>query len=210
MKYLLTIWMLCFGITVVSAQEVYNSSGKPGKRKSKESTVKGFDPSRLIFGGGVIASFGTGFTDFGVSPIVGYRFTDRFSAGIGLGYQYLKQTEYVYTSSISAYAPYPSQAHILSPSIWTRVHVFNDIFAEGVFEYNVMYLSDYAIDQNSYEVVPEKITIGVPSLLLGAGIKRPIGGRASFIIEVLYDVLQQDNSPYFGIPVIKGGIVVGL
>ncbi len=36
----------------------------------------------------------------------------------------------------------------------------------------------------------------VPFLLLGGGIVQPISSRASFFIEVLFDVLQDDGSPY--------------
>ncbi len=209
MKYVLTILVLSLGINIASAQEVYNSTGKPGHKKSKETHVKGFDPSRLVFGGGAIAGFGTGYANVGVSPIVGYRLTDRFAAGVGLGYEYLKQPQFLYNPSSQQDEMYSAQANIISPSIWARYQAFRTVFFEGTFEYNLIYFSDYNYD-NNYNIASEKLNVGVPCLLLGGGVKQPISDRASFVIEFLYDVLQQDNSPYFGIPVLRAGIVVGL
>ena len=40
---------------------------------------KGFDPQRLFFGGNFGLTFGN-FTFINVSPVVGYRLTDKFSA----------------------------------------------------------------------------------------------------------------------------------
>lgn len=210
MKYALITVLLCFGINMLSAQEVYNSSGRPGHKKHKESGIKGYDPSKLVFGGGAVAGFGSGYANFGISPIVGYRFRENFAAGVGLGYEYLKFSQFMYNPMISDYQSYATQAHIISPSVWTRVGIINNVFAEGIFEYNIMAISDYGYDDNYTTVVPEKLTVGVPSLLLGGGIKQPAGDRVSVIFEILYDVLQQDRSPYWGVPVFRGGIVVGL
>ena len=79
--------MVLVGYTA-SAQEVYTSSGRPANAKKKEEKQKGFDISRLVVGGGIGLGFGD-ITSISVSPMVGYRITDNFSAGVGFGYQYL-------------------------------------------------------------------------------------------------------------------------
>lgn len=209
MRYLLLIVIVALGIQTASAQDVYTSSGRPQYAKKKENKKKGYDPSKLILGGGLVASFGSGYADLGVSPIIGYRFTDRFSAGVGLGYEYLKNTIELYDQYSGAYNPYNTSASIISPSVWSRCFVYRNVFLTGVFEYDVMFLNTADYD-NSGNIYTEKSTLNVPCLLLGGGLRQPLGGRVSVVAELLYDVLQQPNSPYLGQPVIRFGIVAGL
>ncbi|MEO8733995.1 MAG: hypothetical protein ABI373_06665, partial [Flavobacteriales bacterium] len=52
--------------------------------------------------------------------------------------------------------------------------------------------------------------IWVPELLLGGGIVQPLGGRTSFYLQIMFEVLQDPNSIYLGIgPIFSGGIGVG-
>ena len=64
------------------------AASRNARKKGKAQDHKGFDPSRIICGGGFGFGFGSVTNIEQLSPIVGYRFTDQFSAGIGLGYQY--------------------------------------------------------------------------------------------------------------------------
>ena len=57
---------------------------------------------RLFFGGGFGLTVGS-VTHVDISPMVGYRITDRFSAGIGLSYQYYKYPAYNIKTSIYGY-----------------------------------------------------------------------------------------------------------
>lgn len=112
MKYIVSVLMLCLGISFANAQEVYTSSGRNVHAK-KEKKVTGFDPSRLIIGGGIIASFGTGYTDAGISPIVGYAITDHFAAGIGIGYEYFSIQNAYYNQYTGVYDNYTDKANII-------------------------------------------------------------------------------------------------
>src|ERR1017187_10428182 len=87
MKNIVVVLLLFFGISYASAQEVYTSSGKTGFHK-KTKKKKGYDPDRLIIGGGITFGIDGGYVNLGLAPIVGYRITDHFSAGLGLGYLY--------------------------------------------------------------------------------------------------------------------------
>src|ERR1022692_4776451 len=92
MKHIIWVLLVFVSISYASAQDVYTSSGKPGYHK-KTKKVKGYDPSKLIIGGGLTAGYADGSVAVGISPIVGYRFTDHFSAGVGIGYLYSQLPE---------------------------------------------------------------------------------------------------------------------
>lgn len=72
----------------------------------------------------------------------------------------------------------------------------------------MMNYNEHYYDNNG-DIQKEKLSIGVPCLLVGAGIRQPVAGRVAITAELLYDVLQQPNSPYFGQPVFRVGVCTG-
>jgi hypothetical protein len=202
MKRIIVVLLLCVGFTYVSAQEVYNSSGKPGYHK-KTKKNKGYDPSKLILGGGLQAGFGDGYAVAGISPMVGYKFTSHFAAGVGIGYLYEQAPD----PNWSTFPPvYYDKENIVYPNLWARYFVWRGLYLTGAFEYDFISLKapvDYLGDVG-------KLNVNAQCLLAGLGIKQPLGGRASFFIELMWDFLQQPYSPYLGQPDIRAGIAVGL
>ena len=67
MKHLILLLIVCLGVQLASAQEIYNSSGKgkPGFKKATKKK-KGYDPDNLILGGGLNAAIGDGFASAGI------------------------------------------------------------------------------------------------------------------------------------------------
>ena len=203
MKSIFWMLLLFVGISCASAQDVYTSSGKPGYYK-KTKKVKGFDPSKLIIGGGLNASYSNDYVSVGISPLVGYKITDQFSAGIGLGYQYYKFVSYV----DQYYNAYYSSQNIIYPSIWGRYFVFRNFFVDATLEEDFIYQTDPLDQYGNFNAT--KSTFTVPCLLMGVGVNFPIAGRVSLFAEVMYDVLQDPNSPYYGQIVPRAGICAGL
>lgn len=179
-----------------SAQEVYNSSGKTGKAKYKDNRVqKGFDPRRLVYGGGLGLSFGT-ITNVYIAPSIGYRFTDNFAAGITLGYSYYREKDAfqipnLYTGNMKTMDITQS---IYSGSVWGRYVIIPNLFVQAEFEannwdYYSMPSGGFQYDKEGWAIYPkERMT--VPSLLLGGGFRQPIGEYSSMFIMCMYDVLQ--------------------
>ncbi len=200
----------------IQAQEnVYSSSGKPlNKNKDNVKSDKLIDPSRIIFGGWGLFGIASGVTNVGVTPILGYKISDKFSAGIGFGYQYLRIKDYfsVVVDPTTARAElHPLNAHFYSPSVWGRYVIWNNIFAHVEYEHNISSYKEYTNDFTKYPppVITKQTTLTVPSVLLGGGIRQPIGDRASMVFMVLYDVLQDINSPYRNTVAIRLGINFG-
>ena len=203
MKHIVAILVLLAVAGAATAQDVYMSSGHTGFHKKTKK--KGYDPANLIVGGGLNAGFGGGTTEVGVSPIIGYKFTKQFSAGVGIGYQFYRTPSYVDNANNTQYI----SENMVYPSLWGRFFVYRNIYVTGVFEYDDIYLSGNALDNYGMPYF-EKENVQVPCMLFGVGFKQPMGGRVSAVLEALYDVLQLPNSPYLGQPVVRIGFVAGL
>jgi hypothetical protein len=205
MRNILVVLLLCLGFTGATAQEVYTSSGKPGYMK-KAKKHKGYDPDKLIIGGGLNLGLGSGYANVGVAPIVGYRITDQFSAGIGLGYQYNRAP--ILEDPVTNQVYYAYQ-HMIYPSIWTRYFVYKNFFVEATYEYDFINRR-YPLD--NYGMYNEtKSNVTNSCLLVGIGVKQPIAGRVYLYGALVYDVLQGAYSPYpKNSPDVRFGIIAGL
>ena len=187
--------LLCLAYITTQAQEIYNSSGRAGKPKYRENAQKkGFDAKRLIFGGGLGFGAGSGTLAFSISPIVGYRITDNFAAGISLGYQYYKAKDVipVLNYQTANYDYYDYKSTTVSTGAWLRYIIWENIFLHAEYEHNFLSYKDYYSDYNG--VYTEKVRYNIPCLLLGGGYRQPVGDHLSFVIMGLYDVLQ--NIPH--------------
>lgn len=218
MKQILSTALLGFAfIATVSAQEdVYSSSGRPVNKTEKNvKSDKLIDPDRFIIGGWGLFGVGAGVTNIGITPVLGYRITDNFAAGIGFGYQYLRVKNYntvIIDVNSGAEEFRPLTAHIYSPSVWARHIIWNNIFAHVEYEHNIFSQKYFTNDYTQYGTLPViKVneTINVPCLLVGGGLRQPIGDRSSLIFMLLYDVLQDKNSPYRNTVAIRLGVNFG-
>lgn len=213
----LLLGMICFG---VSAQEVYNSSGRAGGYRKKEK--KGYDPDKLVLGGGLNANYARiqlddytsgSYVQFGISPKVGYRLARFLTVGVGVGYQYYKSPDYVaYIQNTPkiAYTHY----NIYYPGVWAKCFVYNPIFISADFEFDVTRVREYRLMYDAFgqpdHLVTKRSTVTAPCALVGAGFRQSLGGRTSATFEIMYDLLQADYSPYYGTLVYRAGIYVGL
>lgn len=192
MKKILVVFLLLAGFCA-DAQEVYTSSGRPvGDKRRNQKQDKGFDPDNLIFGGGLMLQFGD-VTNVSLSPVIGYRFSDKFAAGIGIGYTYYRIKNFfeVQNPTTLQYEFRHFKAHSLSTSLWARYLIFDNVFIQVQPEYNMAWYKNYTFYGKEL-----KESQAVPSILVGAGMRFPISDRASMVGMLMYDVLQDPLSPY--------------
>ena len=145
---------------------------------SELSTLK-----RVTWGGSMAIQLGT-VTLLGASPKIGYRVTEKLTAGLGGTYYYISDKVYGNTSKFygaSAYA-----RHLIMPRIFVHAE------AERVHM------------RIGYELQPTAIDM----LWIGGGYYTSISPRAAAGMVLLYDVLENPNSPYSN-PDIRGGITFG-
>ncbi len=208
MKHIVWVILVFTGINLASAQDVYTSSGKPGYHKKVVKKKTGYDPDKLILGGGLSLDFGTDWIVAGVSPIIGYRITDQFSAGLGVGYLYFKLPDYDMSTT---YTTVYKKGNLIYPNVWARYFVYRNIFLTCNFEYDIISGNYPGFDYNSNQYYTIKESISAQSLLFGIGMKQPIGGRVSMFGQIQHEVLGQPNSPYAGQPLIfNAGVCAGL
>lgn len=150
---------------------------------------------RIYFGGGGGLNASSNQTNISVFPQVGYKVTNNYSAGVGIIYQYVRLGSPI-NKSLSNYGW----------SVFNRFNITRRFFAYGEFER----LSFEFFTAGGFE---QKDRAGYNSLLFGGGYTEQLGGRASFSMMALYNVLYDANDetqPYNSPWVIRAGFGLGL
>jgi hypothetical protein len=146
---------------------------------------------RIFFGGNFGLQFGT-ITFVDVSPLIGYRFTDKFSAGPGISYMF-------YRERFAGFAPF--ETSIYGGRIFSRYEIFRGIFLHGEYEVLNREIFDYLVS-------PDRFRMNVTSILLGGGFRQHMGGRTFLNLLVLWNINESAYSMYNN-PIIRMGINVG-
>jgi len=167
-KFVFVMFVTLGFLQIASAQQMDSPSG--------------FDKSKLFFGGNFGLNFSSGYSLINVSPQVGYHITDQFAAGFGLNYIHYSITypDIKYSQNYGGF------------NVFGRFYPIQYLFIQAQPELN--YIWGKARDNSDKE---DKIpTHFVPSLLLGGGAAIPAGPGA-ITISILYDVVQDQWSPYY-------------
>jgi len=182
----LLIAMFLVGVTAVgaSAQKADSTATRPPAKGKSE-------PSKVYFGGTVGFNFGDYFR-VSVTPWVGYKLAPKASVGAKVGYEYIEDDRYAEKVTSHNYGGSLFTRYLVHPRLYAHAE-----FAEVSYKYST---ANFESDRK-----------WVPFLWLGGGYLQPISPRASMIIEVLFDVLQDNNSPYDDwAPYVSIGVGVGL
>ncbi len=158
-----------------------NNQGNQTKTTQNKSNAKDKMSlgERFTFGGNLGGQIAGNPIFFDVSPIVGYRASERFTIGVGGTYMFYSYKSGTYTNSTSIYAGRYFGMYAFVPQIFA--------YAEHEFM-NTQYF-----DQVDFTFKRRWLS----SPLIGIGFRQPIGGRASFNVIALYNLnYQKEYSPY--------------
>lgn len=148
------------------------------------------DAGEIYWGGSVNVRYGRT-SGIGLYPLIGYKITPQWSIGARLGYEYWWRDRFAETVT----------SHAVSGSLFTRYRVIPQVYAHaegGAGNYDRVIFTGES-DRETY-----------PFLFLGGGFSQRTGRRSWLLFEVLYEVIQDTNSPYDGGgPLIALGIGVG-
>ena len=163
------VYLIAQEVDTTQHVEVVDEPAPPVKAKPNNQ-------QKIFYGGNLGASFGN-YTMVGIYPLVGYNLTPKFSVGVKFLYQYISDKRYEETYTSSNYGG----------SLFARFRIIPQIYLHA----------EYA--QMSYELyngLGESSRTSIPFVFLGAGYRQSLGGAVWLNAQVLFDVLQDSNSPY--------------
>lgn len=192
---------LAVSMSLVEANAQYGASFDQQPLIPRDTSSKGFDRSRIFVGGNLGLSFGD-FTYINVSPLIGYRFSTLFSAGLQINTQYESAKYYDGSNRLVRKDRYT----MLGVGIFGRVYPIPQLFIHAQPEENFL-----VGKQKFYDGTPDdRYHTHVTSMLVGGGYAAPVGNSSEFFVMILYDILQEPNSPYGNQPIFRAGVNLGL
>lgn len=200
---------LLFGIFLLSSLSLFSQGKdrfKKGDTSSKER-IEEEDTSpekerktapmsfwdRVVFGGNASAQFGTN-TFVLVAPKVGYRFTERYMAGVGFLYQYTslatinRQTGAVNRGAFKSSTYGPVVFNYYSVTDFAYVGAQGEYLNHDILYYNTN-TGDYFTRR-----------AWTPVLFLEVGYRQAIGSKGAVQLGLKYNVLHQDGTSPYGSP----------
>lgn len=203
MKYIITLLFTVFTIHVnAQVQDEVEVKQQP-----QPTTKSGFQRDRLFTGGNATVGFSNKYTVVGLSPVIGYSFTDWFDAGLSLNFNYTSYSDY--------YNPGDKlRETVYGPGAFMRFFPVDFLFAGAMYEFNA--IRQKYIDPNPSK--PDEIDwYSSNSFLVGGGFtggRRP-GANSYFYLSVMWDIGGDPKSPYtdqFGNskPIFRAGYNIGL
>ncbi|MEN8192766.1 MAG: hypothetical protein ABFS12_08100 [Bacteroidota bacterium] len=186
MKNIILFLLISFSLNI--AQQTDTSKTKQSQPPSMHESQK---ESKVYFGGGIGFNFLGDYFRISIEPMVGYKVTPKLSAGVKLMYEYVDDSRYRTAVTSNNYGG----------SVFTRYRVIPSLFAHAEFAY-------YSYKHRTELIEGDRNW--VPFLLLGGGYSHRIGGNTWLYAMALWDVIQDENSPYkAGEPWISVGVSVG-
>jgi hypothetical protein len=203
-KIILSILLFSITTTFLFAQD-----------EKKEEKEKGFKKENLFTGGSVTASFFSGGTILGGTPMFGYKLAEWVDAGLVFNYTYSGRRDYIYLDD-------KVRQHVFGPGAFARLYPVRFLFLQGQFEHNFTTLNyTYPDGSKTHDKTDAN------SFLVGAGIAegRQRGSNTFYYISLLFDVIKNPNSPYVNnvydqntgqlvrtdlVPIVRAGINIGL
>lgn len=132
---------------------------------------------KFYYGGYLDLAFGS-YTAIGIEPLIGYKINPKLSAGAIVSYEYIRD---------NGYSGYTYKASNWGASIFGRYRVIPQFYLHAEFK---------ETNFDSYYLIGQENRIWVPFLLLGGGYSQKISGNIWMNTQILFDVLQNENSPY--------------
>jgi len=162
--------------TALAQRQPLPPRNNPPKEDKNTQQTGGFDRNRFFVEGNIGFNAGSGFAYVSASPVLGYWFTNRISAGAGPIFEYYRWSNY--------------KANVLGARTFGRFQAFNNLFNSGgnLFLHGEYDFLSYK-DNNQFN--DKRVT--AHRLPLGLGYGQPMGGVATFNLMLLYDALYNKN-----------------
>ena len=186
MKKIISAFLVLFiagafhAIAEDAASSITDTDGVNTQPVAKETTIaegksKGNIKDKIFYGGYINLSFGS-YKVIGIEPMLGYKLTPKFSTGVKLQYNYIQDDRYAKSYTTSTYGGSIFGRYLVTPTFYAQAEA-------ATYNYEFFKLGGSDRDW-------------VPFLLLGGGYIQPLGERTWLNVQILFDVMQDDKSPY--------------
>lgn len=185
MRFYLSVFIFIVFLFVIETRLVFSQEFIQTEEQIIDNKKSGFDRKKLFFGGGLGLQFGDR-SLIDISPKIGYRFTEKFSMGVGftyINYAYNKTPKFSTT--------------MYGGSLFASFVVIENAFVHA--EYELLSLESKYF---SPFPTPEKDRLNIASILVGGGYRYQIGARSYLNMLVLWNLIETDYSIYNN-PVIR-------
>jgi hypothetical protein len=180
-----------------SIGDVLKGQGNQSNQNTQNANQpSGFRKENLRFGGTFGANIGNDVTLIDISPTVGYQFSPRFQAGLGVIYNYY--------SLRNQYTGKRVSTNVFGGSSYGQFTVVKaanmNFFVRGEFN-AINHITGYTPGGNE---IREWVTYP----LIGGGLLLPFGGTGAISVQLLYNLNESEKSIYEN-PIFRVGIVFG-
>ncbi len=145
---------------------------------------------KLFYGGNLGLQFGT-VTRIDISPMLGFKVTEKFTPGLGFIYQYMNDRNYP-----------DSKLNVFGGRIFLRYYFFERFFTHAEYEY-------LTFKTNNFNPIGKEEQISLNNILLGGGIREKISEKTYVNLAILWNINESAYSLYSN-PIIRGGVIFGL
>jgi len=200
MKKILLLSILIVTSLTLSAQTRSGtiSDVQRGGQNQRQDDQRGFQRENLRFGGNFGLRFG-GITFIDVSPTVGYQFTNRFLAGVGVTYNFYRERFYInnvrqeFTMHVIGGTTFGQFSVVQIPAL----HIFLRV------EYSLL---NQRVD--FFGQYQRRDWVHYP--MVGGGILLPFGRSGGVTMQLMWDLLENENTIFGRNPIIRMGFMIGL
>jgi len=180
MKYFL-VFILIFSVAFVAFGQVdyVKPATRPTAEGNPETDVSEMKlKDRLTYGGNFGLNFGD-ITMVDISPMIGYRTTNKWVNGVGLTYQYYEQRRVSFKTST------------FGGRAFSRHMVYKNVFAHGEYELLKFNVLSRNLEQNPAH--------WFPALFVGGGVFQSFGGKSQsgLVITVMYNLIYTPNNSLY-------------
>jgi len=184
----LLILFLFTGLFIYGQSDSLRNLGNSDRKKKPDPEN---DWRKKIFlGGNLGLSFGN-ITFIDISPLVGYKVTDKFHLGVGAIYNYYSYKDTYYGTN------YVFRTSLYGGRCFARYYVMENIFLQTGWD---------KINRDDPYILGQRVW--VDNYLVGGGVRYPVGDRLSFVAVGLWNLNASIYSPYPN-PIIQLGIMGG-
>ncbi len=154
---------------------------------------------RVYFGGNFGVAFQPGvYTYLNLSPFAGYKFTPRFSSGIGLVFNYIKELE----THTSIYGGNIFSRYMIIENLGDHLRFLSSLSILGHVEYELLNA------EKKIQSLDETGRFYIHNVLVGGGLQQQMGKRTAIEMLVLWNINQSvTNNISSSNPIFRFGII---